>query len=56
MLCNLDKLVPLVPASGLWLLSVTIRTDILLLILLTVTFTYILFPIQASTTYFFAGE
>jgi len=56
MLCNLDKLVSLVPVSGLWLLSVTVHTNILLLILLHVTCTYTLFPIQATHTYFLAGE
>jgi len=56
MLCNLDRLVSLVPAYGLWLFTVTIHTNISLLILLTVTCTYTLFPIQATHTYFLAGE
>jgi hypothetical protein len=53
MLCNLDKLVCLLPSSGFWLLSLTVRTNILSLIVLTITSTYTLYPIQATDTNIF---
>ena len=54
MLCNLDKLASLVPASGLRLLLLTDPTNILLFILLTITRTYTLFPSYSDYPHLFS--